>query len=150
MIIHVNINGQVRDLAVSPGESLMAALRREGYYSVKHGCESGDCGACGVLMRSATDARASITNTCVMLAPQADGAEITTVESLGNRLQLSALQDAFVDNGAIQCGYCTPAQILAAKALLDQVPDPTEAQVRDAISGVLCRCTGYLKPVQAI
>ena len=150
MIIHVNINGQVRDLAVSPGESLMAALRREGYYSVKHGCESGDCGACGVLMRSATDARASITNTCVMLAPQADGAEITTVESLGNRLQLSALQDAFVDNGAIQCGYCAPAQILAAKALLDRVPDPTEAQVRDAISGVLCRCTGYLKPVQAI
>ena len=67
MIIHVNINGQVRDLAVSPGESLMTALRREGYYSVKHGCESGDCGACGVLMRSATDVRASITNTCVML-----------------------------------------------------------------------------------
>ncbi len=150
MIIHVKLNGQFRDISASAGESLMAALRREGCYSVKHGCETGDCGACGVLMRTASDARPAITNTCVMLAAQADGAEITTVESLGNRTALSPLQDAFVDNGAIQCGYCTPAQVLAAKALLDREPNPSEAEVRDAISGVLCRCTGYLKPVQAI
>lgn len=150
MIIHVNLNGQVRDVTVAPGESLMDALRREGCYSVKHGCESGDCGACGALVKLAADARGILTNTCMTLAAQADGATITTVESLGNRTLLSPLQDAFVDNGAIQCGYCTPAQILAAKALLDREPNPTEAEVRDAISGVLCRCTGYLKPVQAI
>ncbi len=160
MIVHLRINGIEKDLAAAPGETLLTALRRAGYASVKHGCETGECGACAVLMRSsiqrASESREAalspfrIVNTCVMLAAQADGADILTCESLGDRNKLSALQQCFIDNGAIQCGYCTPAQLLAAKALLDRNPDPSEAEVREAISGVLCRCTGYLKPVQAV
>ncbi|MCX6018705.1 MAG: molybdopterin-dependent oxidoreductase [Chloroflexi bacterium] len=157
MVIHITINGQSKDFVVGANETLMSVLRRESYYSVKHGCETGDCGACGVLMRrlqtTAGDAAPqpfAIINTCVLLAAQVDGAEIVTVESLGDRKGLSVIQQCFIDNGAIQCGFCTPAQMLAAKALLDKTPTPTEDEVRDAISGVLCRCTGYLKPVQAI
>ncbi len=150
MVVHLKINGINKELVVEPGEALLAALRRAGYYSVKHGCETGECGACAVLMKKAGESQAAMFNTCVMLAVQANGAEITTVESLGNRNQLSTLQQAFIDNGAIKCGYCTPAQLLAAKALLDQNPNPSEAEVREALSGVLCRCTGYVKPVQAV
>ncbi len=159
MIVHLRINGADRELAVAPNETLLSALRRAGYYSVKHGCETGECGACAVLMRpiptrpqsgSAPPAPFRIVNTCVMLAAQAEGADILTVESMGDRVRLSTLQQCFIDNGAIQCGYCTPAQLLAAKALLDCNPNPSEAEVREALSGVLCRCTGYLKPVQAV
>jgi putative selenate reductase molybdopterin-binding subunit len=168
MLIHIRINGQDKEIAVQPNETLLGALRRAGFYSVKHGCETGECGACGVLMREQTSRVSSqrvdegaiaqtrevssftIANTCVMLAAQASDAEIVTVESLGDRKALSVLQQAFIENGAIQCGYCTPAQMLAAKALLDQNANPSEGEVRDAISGVLCRCTGYIKPVQAV
>ena len=155
MVIHLTINGQPKDFVVNANESLMSALRREGYYSVKHGCETGDCGACGVLLRRASETPAAeqpfaLMNTCVMLAAQADGTDVVTVESLGDRKGLSVIQQCFIDNGAIQCGFCTPAQMLAAKALLDKNPNPTEDEVREAISGVLCRCTGYLKPVQAV
>lgn len=150
MQTQLKINGIDKTLTVAPNETLMQALRREGYYSVKHGCETGECGACGVIMKLRETETPMITNTCVMLAAQADGAEIVTVESLGDRTRLSELQQSFIENGAIQCGYCTPAQMLAAKALIDANPTPTEGEVRDAISGVLCRCTGYLKPVQAI
>ncbi len=155
MVIHINVNGQDKSITVAPNETLLQALRREGYYSVKHGCETGECGACGVIMKLRHgDASAGeaplMTNTCVMLAAQADGAQIVTVESLGDRTRLSTLQQCFIDNGSIQCGYCTPAQLLAAKTLLDKNPSPGEAEVREAISGVLCRCTGYLKPVQAV
>ena len=157
MNIQLKINGNSKNVNVESNETLLTVLRREGYYSVKHGCETGECGACAVLMKMPKTSAApgqtsevSLVNTCVMLAVQADGAEITTVESLGNRTQLSILQQAFIDNGAIQCGYCTPAQLLAAKALLDKNPHPSEEEVREAISGVLCRCTGYVKPVQAI
>jgi putative selenate reductase molybdopterin-binding subunit len=157
MIVHVRVNGQDRDLVVQPNESLMSALRRAGYYSVKHGCETGECGACGVLMKVAQGSERSdpstpfaMVNTCVTLAAQAQDAEIVTVESMGDRKGLSVLQQCFIDNGAIQCGYCTPAQLLAAKALLDRNTHPTEDDVRAAIDGVLCRCTGYVKPVQAV
>ncbi len=159
MLIHLKINGQDKELTVQPNESLMSAMRRAGYYSVKHGCETGECGACGVLMRAPMQEWArsdtpqpqfAITNTCVMLAAQADGSDVVTVESLGDRKGLSTLQECFIENGAIQCGYCTPAQMLAAKALLDTNAKPAEAEVRDAIGGVLCRCTGYVKPVQAV
>ncbi len=168
MIVHLRINGQDRELVVQPNESLMSALRRAGYYSVKHGCETGECGACGVLMKIQTSQSSSaiageasagkthdisefaMVNTCVTLAAQAQDAELVTVESMGDRKGLSALQQSFIDNGAIQCGYCTPAQLLAAKALLDRNTTPTENEVREAISGVLCRCTGYVKPVQAV
>ncbi|MCL5998218.1 MAG: molybdopterin-dependent oxidoreductase [Chloroflexi bacterium] len=155
MVIHLTINGVVKELHVEANETLLTVLRRAGYFSVKHGCETGECGACAVLMKKTSETSeflevSRLVNTCVMLAAQADGAEITTVESLGSRAQLSVLQQAFIENGAIQCGYCTPAQLLAAKALLDQNPNPSEAEVREAISGVLCRCTGYVKPVQAV
>jgi len=175
MNVQIKINGVNKTMSVEPSETLMGALRRTGYYSVKHGCETGECGACGVLMKIAarnatpapattssatasstvtapllTETTAIMTNTCVMLAAQADGSEITTVESLGNRNQMSVLQQCFMENGAIQCGYCTPAQMLAAKALLDKNANPSEQQVREAIDGVLCRCTGYVKPVQAV
>lgn len=157
MIVQSKINGRDVALSVQPNETLLSALRRAGYYSVKHGCETGECGACGVIMRlgrpEASAAQASeprIVNTCVMLAAQAQDADIITVESLGDRRGLSVLQECFIENGAVQCGYCTPAQLLAAKALLDVNPRPTEAEVRDAIGGVLCRCTGYIKPVQAV
>ena len=152
MDVQLKINGVTKKISVQPNETLLAALRREGYYSVKHGCETGECGACGVLMKLSkeSDSSALITNTCVMLAAQADGSEITTVEALGKRNEVSVLQQCFMENGAIQCGYCTPAQMLASKALLDKNPNPSEQEVRDAIGGVLCRCTGYVKPVQAV
>lgn len=143
-IITVTINGQETLLDVAPSERLLWALRREAYFGVKHGCETGECGACAVLL----DGRP--VPSCVLFAWQVDGHEITTIEGLGDRWNMHPLQQAFAETGAIQCGYCTPAMILAAKALIDETPDPTEAQVRDALSGVLCRCTGYVKPVQAI
>ncbi len=150
MNVRVKINGIVKEISVAPNETLLAVLRREGYYSVKHGCETGECGACGVLMKTKSGDTPCITNSCVMLMAQAEAAEITTVESLGKRNEVSVLQQCFMENGAIQCGYCTPAQMLAAKALLDSTANPSETEVREAIGGVLCRCTGYVKPVQAV
>src|SRR5260370_25553827 len=119
-------------------------LRREGFYSVKIGCETGDCGAFTVLVDGV--ARSS----CVMLAAQAGGCTLSTVESLGYARKLHPLQQAFVEVGAVQCGFCTPGMLLSASALLKQNPSPTETEVRDALSGNLCRCSGYAKPVQAI
>ncbi|MFM8321798.1 MAG: molybdopterin-dependent oxidoreductase [Chloroflexota bacterium] len=150
--LHLTINETAYEVQAAAGEMLLPVLRRLGFLSVKHGCESGECGACAVLL----DGRP--VNTCVMLAAQAEGHALRTIEALGEHPQqgwkstagLHPLQQAFVESGAIQCGYCTPAQILAAKALLDRTPDPTEDEVRDALSGVLCRCSGYVKPVQAV
>jgi putative selenate reductase molybdopterin-binding subunit len=152
MKIALGINGQERTLDILPHETLLAVLRREGYFGVKHGCEDGSCGACTVLVDGVP------LNSCVTLAAQAEGCQITTIEGVGGEQwrgwkgsePLHALQEAFIETGAIQCGYCTPAQILTAKVLLEAEPDPSEEQVRDAIGGVLCRCTGYLKPVQAV
>ncbi|MFZ5916559.1 MAG: molybdopterin-dependent oxidoreductase [Chloroflexota bacterium] len=149
MKLDLTINGQDRTFSVAPGDTLLAVLRREGYYSVKHGCETGECGACAVILNG------RLVNTCTLLAAQAEGAHITTVEGLspdepGRRGQVDPIQRAFIESGAIQCGYCTPAQILAARALLDREPNPSEAQVREALAGVLCRCTGYVRPVEAV
>jgi putative selenate reductase molybdopterin-binding subunit len=152
------INGQDTTFQVAPGDRLLDVLRRAGYFGVKHGCEDGSCGACTVLVDGVPR------TSCTLLAAQVDGAEIATIEGVAGitptghgpsqgwrgAIDLHPLQQAFVEIGAIQCGYCTPAMILAAKALLEAEPSPTEAQVRDALSGVLCRCTGYVKPVQAI
>lgn len=158
MNLHLHINGEPRDLEIQPGDLLLHALRQAGYYGVKHGCETGECGACAVLMRERSgvqNAYYKLANTCVMLAAQAEGCDIVTIEGIspdrpGRRGVLDPIQQAFVETGAIQCGYCTPAQVLAAKALLDRNPHPSEAEVRDALSGILCRCTGYVKPVQAV
>ncbi|MFN8486603.1 MAG: molybdopterin cofactor-binding domain-containing protein [Caldilineaceae bacterium] len=154
MEISLMINGQEYVSPVHPGELLRTTLRRLRYFSVKHGDETGDTGADAVLLTFTPEKTDSyrLRNTGVMLAAQADGAHIITCEGLsGPRdTDMHALQEQFVQCGAIQCGYCTPAQLLAAKKLLDANLNPTEAQVREAIAGVLCRCTGYLKPVQAI
>src|SRR5579883_1459110 len=144
MELELNINGVIKSLDVAPNESLMAVLRREGYYGVKHGCETGECGACAVLIDGVP--RPS----CVTLAAQAGGCALITVEGLGNTRKLHPLQEAFIDTGAIQCGFCTPGMLLSAAALLKRNPSPSEEEVREALSGNLCRCTGYVKPVQAV
>ena len=149
MHIHANINGDARELTVAEGELLLTALRQAGLYSVKHGCETGECGACAVLVDG------QLVNSCTMLAAQAEGRHILTLEGLapelpGQRGTLHPIQQAFIETGAIQCGYCTPAQMLAAKGLLDRQPAPSDAEVREAIAGVLCRCTGYVRPVAAV
>ncbi|MBN1429641.1 MAG: molybdopterin-dependent oxidoreductase [Anaerolineae bacterium] len=152
MNITLHINGKDLQVDVAPNQTLLSVLRANGVFGPKHGCETGECGACAVLLDGVP------VNSCVMLAVQANGRRIETIEGLGGEQQrgwrgsrpLHAIQTAFVETGAIQCGYCTPGMIVAAKALLDREPNPTEAQVREALSGVLCRCTGYLKPVQAV
>ncbi len=151
--IHIKINGKYKTFPVQPSELLLDTLRKAGYFGVKSGgCKTGECGACTVLL----DGRP--VNSCQMLSMQADGHEIVTVEHLGEHPKqgwrksegLDELQNAFIESGAIQCGYCTPAMLLAAKALLKKNDNPTEDEIRAALSGVLCRCTGYDKPVKAI
>ncbi|HYF78383.1 MAG TPA: molybdopterin cofactor-binding domain-containing protein [Symbiobacteriaceae bacterium] len=144
MRIELTINGRRFTPEVAPSETLLTVLRREGFYSVKHGCETGECGTCTVLIngRPAT--------TCNLLAMQAAGAAIETVEGLQASGQLHPLQERFAQTAAVQCGFCTPAMIMAAKALLDENPAPTEAEVRRALSSTICRCTGYKQPVEAV
>jgi putative selenate reductase molybdopterin-binding subunit len=144
MNIQFVLNGRNKDVDCSAGESLMAVLRRERCWSVKHGCETGECGSCAVLL----DGR--LVTSCTRLAAQATGHSIVTVEALTTGQEVHPIQKAFIETGAIQCGYCTPAMVLAAKALLETEPHPSESQVRAALSGVLCRCTGYVKPVEAV
>jgi putative selenate reductase molybdopterin-binding subunit len=153
MEITLRINHQDYPLKIPAGERLLDTLRRLGFLSVKHGgCDSGECGACAVILDGRT------VNSCSMLTAQAEGHDIQTVEDMGEHPEhgwqetegLHVIQQAFVDTGAIQCGYCTPAMVLVAKTLLEKNPSPTEEEVREAISGVLCRCTGYVKPVQAV
>lgn len=142
--ITLNINGRIHKVAVGPNATLLQALRDLGYTDVKNGCEKGDCGACAVLV----DGRA--VNSCLVLAWQAEGAEIVTAAGLGTLDDPHPLQEAFADTGAAQCGYCTPGMIISAKALLDRNPNPTEEEIREAIAGNLCRCTGYAQIVEAI
>jgi len=144
MKLELSINGVIESLDIAPGESLLTLLRREGYCEVRDGCGTGECGACAVLVDGV--ARPS----CVMLAAQVDGCTLTTVDGLAPARQLHPLQQAFIEVGAVQCGFCTPGMLLSAFAFLRQNPDPTEGEVRDALSGNLCRCTGYEKPIQAV
>ena len=152
MYIKLMINGIQFDIEISPSETLFAVLRRLGFFGVKFGDELGLSGSDTVLLDGHP------VNAGSLLAAQAEGHYIATIEALGEYPDqgwkktsgLHPLQLAFIQTGAIQCGYCTPAQILAAKALLDKNPNPSESEIRQAISGVLCRCTGYAKPVQAI
>ncbi len=151
MEITLNVNGKQHTVEVSANTSLLDALRDLGYTSVKRGCNDGTCGACSVLLDGKP------VYSCSLLAAQAAGHTIQTVDALGGQetgwdfnLDLHPLQEAFVEVGAIQCGFCTPAMLLTAKHLLDENPDPTEKEVREALSGVVCRCTGYEKPVKAV
>ncbi len=144
MEITLTINGIQKKLSCSPGDTLFKLLRREGYYSVRYASETGETGAAAVLVDG------KLMSSEVMLAAQADGRTIETVEGLAQGINLHPIQQAFIRTGAIQSGYSTPAMILAAKALLAKNPNPTEAEVRDALSGILDRETGYVKPVQAV
>lgn len=144
-LIKITVNSKNYEMAVEPNQTLVEVLRNElGLTGTKVGCEMGDCGTCTVIM----DGKA--VNACLVLAVQADGREILTIEGLARDEALHPLQESFVMEGAIQCGFCTPGMIMSAEALLTENPDPNEAQIREGISGVLCRCTGYSKIVQAI
>ncbi len=144
LVVHVTINGEARRWTVEPGDLLLDVLRREGYWGVKRGCETGECGACAVLVDGEP------VNSCLMFAAQADGRRLLTVEGVAQGDQLDPVQEALLDHGGVQCGFCTPAMVICAKALLERTPAPSEADVRETLSGVLCRCTGYQKPVEAI
>ncbi|MBI4288315.1 MAG: (2Fe-2S)-binding protein [Chloroflexi bacterium] len=144
-MIELNVNGETHTLAVEPQRTLLEVLRDNlGLTGAKRGCDQGYCNACTVLV----DGKA--VNSCLILAVRAQGKRITTIEGLSHNGRMHPLQEAFVNRGAIQCGFCTPGMVLTAKALLDANPDPSEMQIRRAISGNLCRCTGYVKVVEAI
>ncbi len=143
--ISLNVNGKDHTLEVEEDMRLIDLLREKlGLTGVKEGCSEGECGACTVIMDG------EVVNSCLVMAFQAEGSSILTIEGLGDEENIHPIQQAFIDVGAVQCGYCTPGMILAAKALLDKNPNPTEEEIREAISGNLCRCTGYNKIVQAI
>jgi aerobic carbon-monoxide dehydrogenase small subunit len=144
-IIRLTINDEPCEVAVEPWWTLLDVLRDEfGLTGAKKGCDRGDCGACTVLWDGKPMA------SCMILASQAEGHRITTIEGLAHGQHLHPVQQAFVDHGAIQCGFCSPGMILSAVALLEENPHPTEAEVRFAIAGNLCRCTGYTKIVEAV
>jgi aerobic-type carbon monoxide dehydrogenase small subunit (CoxS/CutS family) len=142
--LELTINGARRTLAAHPGDTLLDVLRREGYVGVKRGCGSGDCGACTVLLNGRA------VNACLVLAAKAEGASVLTVEGLADGDRLHPIQEAFLDEGAVQCGYCTPGMVLSAYDLLSRNAAPSKGEIREAISGNLCRCTGYVKQIRAI
>jgi carbon-monoxide dehydrogenase small subunit len=143
--VDARINGQAVAFLCEPHQSLLECLRDTlGLTGAKEGCNDGNCGACSVLL----DGR--LVNSCLVLGVEVEGREVTTVEGLADWRGLHPIQQAFVDGDAIQCGYCTPGILIAAKALLDRTPAPTERQIRTWMAGNLCRCTGYDKIVRAI
>ena len=138
------VNGKRHEVTLASNTTLLTALRDLGYTDVKNGCEIGECGACAVFLNG------EAVNSCMVLAQQADGAEIVTNAGLGTMKDPHPIQEAFADAGAIQCGFCTPGMVISTKALLDRNPDPTEEEIREALSGNLCRCTGYGQIVDAV
>ncbi len=144
-LVTINVNGDDYTRIVKANTLLVNFIRDElDLTGTKKGCELGDCGSCTVLMDGKP------VNSCIVLAVEADGHKFTTVEGVAQNENLDRLQESFVDNAAVQCGYCTPGMIMSAKALLTRNPQPTEEEVREAISGNLCRCTGYVNIVKAI
>jgi aerobic-type carbon monoxide dehydrogenase small subunit (CoxS/CutS family) len=143
--IRVTLNGELTDVSFASYKTLLEILREDlGHTGTKHGCELGECGACAVLL----DGKPVLS--CLVLALECDEKNVLTVEGLGKQGNLHPLQDAFADLGAAQCGYCTPAILVTAKALLDQNANPSRAEIREALSGNLCRCTGYLQIFEAV
>ena len=143
--ITIQLNGAAREFTVGEQETLLHVLREKaGLTGAKKGCDLGECGACTVIM----DGRA--VSSCCVFAVSADGKRVETIEGIGTEEHPHPLQQAFIDAGAIQCGFCTPGMIMAAKALLDRNPHPTKEEVRQAMSGNLCRCTGYERIERAI
>ncbi|HEX9442978.1 MAG TPA: (2Fe-2S)-binding protein [Candidatus Binatia bacterium] len=143
--IQLTLNGQGRDLDVPSHRLLLDLLRDEiGLTGTKEGCGTGDCGACTVLLNG------KAVNSCLIFSGELDGADIVTIEGLKLGPELHPVQQAFVQDGGVQCGYCTSGMLMMSKALLDENPDPSEEEIRFALSGNLCRCTGYAKIVQAV
>jgi carbon-monoxide dehydrogenase small subunit len=145
MKLELTVNGEQCEVDVWEGESLLYALR-EGLrlYGSKNACEQGECGSCSVLLDG------SLVCACLVLAAQAEGHEVVTVEGLADGDGLNRVQEAFVETGAVQCGFCTPGLVVAATELLRQIPDPNDDEIREALSGNLCRCTGYTKIFDAV
>jgi len=141
----LKVNGEVYDLEVPANWTLLDVIREEcGLTGTKQGCGNGECGACTVLLDGEP------VNSCLVLALQADGKRVTTIEGLSKKGKMHPIQEAFIAHGAIQCGFCTPGMVLSTKALLDKKPRPKELEIREALAGNLCRCTGYQKIVEAI
>jgi carbon-monoxide dehydrogenase small subunit len=144
-LLNMTVNGNEIDVAVTPNTTLLEVLRDDlGFTGVKEGCSEGVCGACTVLMDGAP------IRSCLTLALEAEGASITTIEGLASHGQLHPVQQAFIDQGAVQCGFCTPGMILSSKALLDKSPHPTDDEIKTALAGNFCRCTGYKKILDAV
>lgn len=144
-VISLTVNGEVIEAEVPPGRLLCELIRDDLFLTgTKRGCETGVCGACSVLMNG------EVVKSCLCLAVQANGREIVTVEGLGTADVPSRLQESFMDKGGLQCGYCTPGFLMAAQDLLSRNPDPSDAEIRKALSGNICRCTGYQGIVDAI
>jgi len=145
MRIEVKVNGERRETDVWAGESLLTTLRdRLGLFGSKNACEQGECGSCSVLLDD------TLVCSCLVLAAQADGHEVVTVEGLALDGELHPVQKAFADAGAVQCGFCTPGLVVASADLLQRNGDPTDDEIREALSGNLCRCTGYQKILDAV
>jgi carbon-monoxide dehydrogenase small subunit len=145
-LVTLRVNGEEHEIAIEPRRLLVEAIRDDlGLTGTKRGCESGVCGCCTVLLDGKN------IKSCLMLALQADDSEVTTIEGMhGENGGLHPIQDAYVNYGALQCGYCTPGFIMTTKAFLDENPKPTEAEIREGLAGNICRCTGYVKIVEAI
>jgi carbon-monoxide dehydrogenase small subunit len=144
-VLRLCVNGQGRELLVRPYATLLEVLREDlRLTGTKHGCETGECGACMVLVDGVPKL------SCVVLPAQAEGTQVTTIEGVAQGSTLHPVQQAFMDSGAVQCGYCTPGMVLAAKALLDANPTPSRGQIKEALAGNLCRCTGYVSIVEAV
>ncbi|MFC1917063.1 (2Fe-2S)-binding protein [Chloroflexota bacterium] len=144
-IVRLRVNGDVYEIAVAPRQTLLDTLRKGlGLTGTKKGCDKGNCGACTVLIDGKP------VNSCLTLAIEAQDKEILTIEGMADGEQLHPIQSAFIEYGAIQCGFCTPGMILSAKALLDENPHPADHEIRKALEGNLCRCTGYKQIVEAI
>ena len=143
--LELKVNGEVYEVFVEPWRTLAEVLRNElGLLGTKISCDAGDCGACNVILGG------KVVSSCLVLAPQEEGKEILTIEGLAENGKLHPLQEAFIEHFAVQCGYCVPGMIMTAKAFLEESPEASEEEIRLAMSGNLCRCTGYVKMVEAI
>ncbi len=143
--IRITVNGEEYDLLIDPKKTLLELLRDDlDLTGTKEGCDEGECGACSVILDG------KVVNSCLVLAVEADNAEVMTIEGIHRGEELHPIQKAFVDSGAVQCGFCTPGMVLTTKAMLDEIPDPSEEDIKQYLAGNLCRCTGYTKIIDAV
>ncbi len=143
--IRITVNGEEYDLLIDPKKTLLELLRDNlDLTGTKEGCDEGECGACSVILDG------KVVNSCLVLAVEADNAEVMTIEGIHRGEELHPIQKAFVDSGAVQCGFCTPGMVITTKAMLDEIPDPSEEDIKQYLTGNLCRCTGYTKIIDAV